>query len=379
MGSIVAVTRTLPFILNPFVVEVAQPSLNQFDTADFVETTRWDYHSLTEPSDTYSAYSPRFELELNTNGALNGVLDISTFSSSDDSYQILYSVSPEVDKRKLIEFRDPITRKQINLERSQFNEEYILDLIQRFETYLYEIASCYLPTGDSSRARCGAQFMMGMIENGSLYRTQMRVLGILSMFSKYERSPDQFSILSHHLKNILTIIIGRLSLIESAIDTSRSIQFIHDMAKGMDQTVSPSSILSRLSSLLSEIYKLEKHRQGIDATFVRERHSGDEEELQVPFNPLFQVLQELIWNACKYSEVSVRVGYEPDTRTFYITNDGEQIPAGVDVFAAGVRSTQRNVEGTGFGLAGVRELCLKHGWKLSYRSNSQGTIFQVKV
>jgi signal transduction histidine kinase len=88
---------------------------------------------------------------------------------------------------------------------------------------------------------------------------------------------------------------------------------------------------------------------------------------------LQQLLENLFRNAVEHGgeEVTVQVGALDDASGFYVADNGVGIPEESQgkVFDSGYSSA---TDGTGFGLAIVKEIVDAHGWMIRVTENSEG-------
>lgn len=187
---------------------------------------------------------------------------------------------------------------------------------------------------------------------------------------------DQFaSVVSHDLRNPLSVAAGRLDLAAEECESSH----LDHVARAHD----------RMEELIEDLLQLARQGQPVDefediqlahlvescwsnvatkeATLLSETSNtiqGDRSRLQ-------QLLENLIRNAVEHSgeEVSVRVG---DLETgFYLEDDGPGIPESEReaIFGPGYSSRE---DGTGFGLAIVSEIIDAHGWEIEITESENG-------
>jgi len=90
------------------------------------------------------------------------------------------------------------------------------------------------------------------------------------------------------------------------------------------------------------------------------------------------VLNNLLDNACQYTE-NGRAKITLSQGELRVRNQGS-IPAGVDVFARGVRCTQKTGNGAGLGLSLALRACERLGWRLDLLSGPTDgdAVFCVK-
>lgn len=108
---------------------------------------------------------------------------------------------------------------------------------------------------------------------------------------------------------------------------------------------------------------------------------------------LLRILENLVENAVKYTQpggavwVRVSCDADADSAVFTVTDDGpgieaESLPAIFDGFTQGGGASARVSEGSGLGLAVVRELAQLHGGTASVQSRvgvDHGTVFTVRI
>jgi signal transduction histidine kinase len=225
-----------------------------------------------------------------------------------------------------------------------------------------------------------------------------------------ERLEDFASILSHDLRNPLNTAQGRVTLakqkIESDADDGENTEDGGDSSDGDDASSdsggagdtpddldAASDALDRMESLIDRV--LEMTRSGarvevddpvavgevaraawttsptetatidVDTELVAR---ADRERLRTLFENLFR-------NAIEHGgeDVSVVVGTLPDGDGFYVADDGPGVPEEVatQAFERGFTTT---ADGTGFGLAIVKEVVDAHEWSVDIGASPQATV-----
>jgi len=202
---------------------------------------------------------------------------------------------------------------------------------------------------------------------------------------KIERLDRFASIVSHDLKNPLSIIKGHVTLARETGDPEH-FDAIEDAADRMDEMLSELLHLTREGNLIGERMDIElevlARKVWIDceldpATLEIESSRtihADRDRLHELFANLFE-------NSYTHGgeSVTVRVGTldRDDINGFYVEDDGKGIPAGEQetVFEWGHTTTS---DGTGFGLAIVAEIVEAHGWDIGVSdSEGGGTRFEI--
>jgi len=193
---------------------------------------------------------------------------------------------------------------------------------------------------------------------------------------------DQFaSVVSHDLRNPLTVAQGRLDLAREECD-SESLDTV-------------DSSLDRMEALIDDLLTLARQGRDIDETAavdLREAAESAWSQVDAEAAPLDardsatfvadpdrfqQLLENLFRNAVEHGgdDVTVTVGSLGDG--FYVADDGPGIPADDrdEVFESGYTTSE---SGTGFGLAIVAEIVRAHGWSVDVaESEAGGARFEI--
>ena len=188
---------------------------------------------------------------------------------------------------------------------------------------------------------------------------------------------DQFaSVVSHDLRNPLSVATGNLELVADECDADG----IERVARAHD----------RMEALIEDLLRLARAGDDVDevapvplAAAVQRAWGGvrtDGATLEVDAvaasvvadeNRLGQLFENLFRNAVEHArpDVTVRVGRLEDG--FFVADDGPGIPADERdrVLEAGYSRTE---EGTGFGLAIVERIASAHGWSVALVESADG-------
>lgn len=197
-----------------------------------------------------------------------------------------------------------------------------------------------------------------------------------------ERLENFASIVSHDLRNPLSVAYGYLDILDEDIDR--------------DELRLARTALDRMDVLITELLELAQSNDRVGETSlvpVNETaehawHSVDTSDasLDTPESArrvvadasrLQQLFENLFRNAVEHTESDVRVtvGTTPDG--FYVADDGPGIPPEKRdrVFETGYTSA---TDGTGFGLSIVQEVATGHGWEVAaVESSDGGARFEV--
>ncbi len=193
---------------------------------------------------------------------------------------------------------------------------------------------------------------------------------------------DQFaSVVAHDLRNPLNVAIGRADLLEANVDAEHeeSIDNVRRQLDRMEAIITDSLTLARSGETVTETEEVDLE------TVAREAWGSvdtDGATLEVDTalcpesdrNRLLSAFENLFRNSVEHNdatELTVRVGSLSDRSGFYVEDTGGGIPADdrEEVFEQGY-TTDR--DGTGFGLAIVRDIVQAHGWEISLTEGEEG-------
>ncbi|WP_324663380.1 histidine kinase N-terminal 7TM domain-containing protein [Haloarcula sediminis] len=201
---------------------------------------------------------------------------------------------------------------------------------------------------------------------------------------------DKFaSIVSHDLRNPLTVAVGHLELLESEVTDEHdgSIETVQRQLDRMEDIIDDSLTLARSGETVTETSETDleaiardawKNVDTGEATLVVEETL----HLQSDSGRLLNVFENLFRNSVEHNEstdLTVEVGSMSGSSGFYIEDTGVGIPADAreQVFEEGYST---NKDGTGFGLAIVRDIVQAHGWELSVTDGAEGGArFEVEL
>lgn len=207
------------------------------------------------------------------------------------------------------------------------------------------------------------------------------------MLRRQNERLDRFaSVVAHDLRSPLSIIQGHAELLRESGD-EEALSTIRTAAARMETLLSDVLELSRAGEVVDETERTSVEQvardawEEVDASDATLSVEGDVELAADPPR-LRQLLGNLLHNAVEHgdSAVTVRVGPLGDPEVgpsagFFVADDGPGIPPDdrEQVFERGYTT-----DGTGFGLAIVREIANAHGWSVSvHESESGGARFEV--
>ena len=198
-----------------------------------------------------------------------------------------------------------------------------------------------------------------------------------------ERLNEFAGVVSHDLRNPLTVASGRLEVIaeEYESDHIAVIERAHDrmetliadlltLAREGDQA-SDTEVID-LGEFVSQCWQLIENGEATVVTDVDVRLQADRSRLR-------QLLENLMQNAVVHGgrETTIRIGTLEDG--FYVADDGPGIKPEdrAQVFEAGYSTTNG---GTGFGLSIVKQVVEAHGWEINVcGAATGGTRFEISA
>jgi len=223
----------------------------------------------------------------------------------------------------------------------------------------------------------GHFYALSLVQQRKLERTK------LQLQRKNERLNEFAGVVSHDIRNPLTVAQGRLELAREESD-SEHLDAIGQAHERMDALIDDVLTIARQGESVNDVESISlsavvkqcwRNVDTMDAELIVKTDRwirADESRLQ-------QLLENLIRNAIEHGgpEVTVRIGELSDKSGFYIEDDGPGIPDGErgQVFEAGYTTTE---EGTGFGLNIVKEIVEAHGWEIHVTDgHDRGARFEI--
>jgi len=202
-----------------------------------------------------------------------------------------------------------------------------------------------------------------------------------------ERFREFTSIVSHDLRNPISVLSGALELAEETGESEQFERCRRALAR-MDALVEDLSTLTRESAVVDDAESLSLERTaracwGTVDTGDAELRIGGDATIRADEDRLRQVFENLFRNSVEHGStddsseagdgesLTVRVGVLPDGDGFYVEDDGTGIPEErrSEVFERGY-STETT--GTGLGLAIVEKMAAAHGWTVTVTEGREG-------
>jgi PAS domain S-box-containing protein len=193
---------------------------------------------------------------------------------------------------------------------------------------------------------------------------------------------DQFaSVVSHDLRNPLTVAAGQLDLLEMELESEHkeTIETIQRQLDRIEDIIDDSLTLARSGEIVTETEEIDLETVAGDAwnnvdTGETELLIRETQTIEGNRSRLLNMFENLFRNSVEHNaatDLAVRVGALSDNAGFYIEDTGEGISQEnrEDAFEWGYTTNQ---EGTGFGLAIVKEIIQAHGWQMSLTESEEG-------
>jgi signal transduction histidine kinase len=212
---------------------------------------------------------------------------------------------------------------------------------------------------------------------------------------------ESTSDLAHELRTPLTTIKGYLEAIEDGKmeadqETIKEMQEesqrmniliekLNEFANAQNKIFNLNEKKINLSPIIKKIIK-QQHNSIDEKNIILELKLNSELYIKGDKDSLFQIFNNIIENAIKYNVVSGKIEiksvYDQDDLIIYIKDSGvgisnEDLPYIFERFYRADKSRNSNNQGTGIGLAVVKELMDAHQGKINVKSGESGTIFKL--
>ena len=193
---------------------------------------------------------------------------------------------------------------------------------------------------------------------------------------------DQFaSIVSHDLRNPINVASGRLKLAAEECDSDQ-LEIIDRALSRMEELIDDALLLARQGQTVGETESLvlcDLVAQCWQTVATAEAAIDCQTDAVIRADPsrLADVIENLFRNAVEHGTDSVQITVGATDTGFYIADDGPGIPPDEreQIFETGYST---NTDGTGFGLAIVREIVEAHGWAVTVgESEAGGARFDI--
>ena len=206
--------------------------------------------------------------------------------------------------------------------------------------------------------------------------SEMEKLDSTEKLRRQNEQLERFAeVLTHDLRNPLSVAMGHLEVLQAERDDEH-LDIIEKSHDRIESLIDEMLALARQGRSIRELEQVNLERI-VDRSWAVVGTDGASRSVESNLtfmadpNRLQQLVENLIRNAREHGGdgVAVTVGALPDG--FFLADDGDGIPEGdfEQVFDAGYSSQE---EGSGFGLAIVREIANAHGWRVDVSESEAG-------
>ena len=187
---------------------------------------------------------------------------------------------------------------------------------------------------------------------------------------------DQFaSVVSHDIRNPINVASGRLKLAAEECD-SEQLEIIDRALTRMEELIDDALVLARQGQTVGEteavaLADLVSQCWGTVATADATIDCRSDAVIRADRSRLADVFENLFRNSVEHGNSDVSITVATTESGFYVADDGPGIPPDdrERIFETGY-STE--TDGTGFGLAIVREIVEAHDWAISVDDSADG-------
>jgi PAS domain S-box-containing protein len=196
--------------------------------------------------------------------------------------------------------------------------------------------------------------------------------------AKTERLEEFAGIVSHDLRNPLTVAEGRLELAREEGVDSDQLDAVERAHTRMRELIDDLLALAREGRPVEAVERVSladtgracwRHVETGTATLV----TATDHTIRADPSRVRQLLENLIRNAVEHGgeDVTVRIGALDGRRGFFVADDGPGVPPDEReaVFESGYSTSDA---GTGFGLAIANEIAEAHGWTIDVTGSEDG-------
>jgi len=211
-----------------------------------------------------------------------------------------------------------------------------------------------------------------------------------SLRDQNERLEEFASVVSHDLRNPLTLLQGELSVAESDGDPE-SFDRAFDAIDRMDRLIGDLLSLARAGEGVAETERVSLETTSVQCwSTISETNAtldlADPPTVDADPTRFRQLLENLFRNAVEHAagdgpgdDVTVTVGGLDDGGGFYVADDGPGIPESEreDVFDSGYTTAE---DGNGFGLRIVEDVAGAHDWGVTVTESTEGGArFEIRT
>lgn len=216
---------------------------------------------------------------------------------------------------------------------------------------------------------------------------------IVKNISVYQSQKEFTENASHELQTPLAIIKNKLDLLlQKEALTNRQYQIIEEANRALTR-------LTRINKNLLLLAKIENHQYDnnelisfdtlISQSLGQLKEHSDNKNIEVVFDldtettikgnkTLCEILiNNLLLNAIRHNNHNGIIRINADLQGISIANSGSNALDKEAMFKRFTNVSNANA-GSGLGLAIIRQICLRHGWSISYQFRDHFHIFQIR-
>lgn len=229
----------------------------------------------------------------------------------------------------------------------------------------------------TNSSRLGQSIALTDVTDSEQYREELeRQNERLEMFAQT---------VSHDLRNPLDVAMGRLGIAREEGD-SEHLEQVAQAHSRMERLIDDVLSLARQGRPINEVKEVRlapiaQNCWGLVSTGDTELVVESDVSFMADSGRLEQLLENLFRNAIEHGEATgtISIGALDGQTGFYVADEGDGIPESerMTVFEYGYSSSP---DGTGFGLAIVKEVVDAHGWSIAItESQAGGARFEVTI
>jgi signal transduction histidine kinase len=244
-----------------------------------------------------------------------------------------------------------------------------------------------LPEHDEERTPLIDEIVTAPVDPPVLFRRLSNLLvrrdREIELYDQRERLEDFASVVSHDLRNPLSIALTYAPMVRSGIedgsDATEHLDTMVDALHRMDDLIDDVLTAARKGGTVSATERLSlasvaREAWGNVVTYDANLVCEDADApVEAERDRLLKVFENLFRNAVEHGgeSVTVSVGFFPDGSGFYVEDDGSGID-GADVGSVFEQGFTTEEHGTGLGLAIVADTADAHGWTVEVTESSAG-------
>jgi signal transduction histidine kinase len=220
----------------------------------------------------------------------------------------------------------------------------------------------------------------------------LAVNGVLHRLERSFHEQERFiANAAHELKTPLALIRARIEAgIDNDLDRVTLLQELDVMGRQVQQMLQMAEVADTLTMRRGVVQPVEVAREVLDhLAFKAERRDiglhllepVDDLRVEADAGALFVLIKNLVENAIDFSPPGSDVKVQVDTNGMSVADQGPGVPPEYrsQVFERFWRAPGQTRNGSGLGLALVRDIAIAHGWTVSCGQTSDaGALFTVR-